>query len=164
MKTTMAMLSIAQPATATHLVIAIHNKDQADSESWAQWMELIRGLATEYNGELSKVSTLVVSDGGTPGSAQRALASEVIAGARSPPSTAIISDSTAIRLMVRALAIFDYKMRVFSPGEFREALISCNVSKSDQAAVFGQIERVTQETFGPEGLRTVNAVRASMGK
>ncbi len=160
----MAMLSIAQPATATHLVVAIHNDAPADPESWETWLAMIRGVTADFKGDLDKVTTLVLSDSGMPNSAQRAMASEIIAGARSSPYNAIISDSTAIRVMVRALAVFDYKMRVFSPSEFREALVSCNVVKSDQAAVFGQIERVTQETFGPQGLRTVNAVRASMGK
>lgn len=164
MSRTMGMLQLNAKSRADSVLVALHSDRDADPASWSEWIALIEKCSSEVKGDLIRIPTLVLTDGGLPTSAQRSQATSVIANGTSTPSMSILTESTTVRVTIRALSIFNLGMKVFAPNEFIEALARLQIAKEDANGCLEALEKEAKRVFGPGGLRTINAIRASLPK
>ena len=136
---------------STDLFVVIHpNRPPADDE----WMTYLRSWSGH---DMSRMRTLVFTDGGGPSASQRRLATEALGGKES--LTAVVSSSSMVRGVVTALSWFNPKIKSFSPDEAQRAFEYLRiVAPEDIARTWILVERLRAK-LGEKGLKSV--VRAA---
>ncbi|MGC4064508.1 MAG: hypothetical protein QM784_07665 [Polyangiaceae bacterium] len=124
------------------MYILVHGKR---SPSDAEWDLYLSDLRTQAD-RLDCVKTLVLTEGGNPDGAQRQRLNEVLRGR--PTRVAVLTASIIARGVVGALAVFNPRIRAFSPDAAGLAL-----------AYLG----VPTDEYGPL-LRTIAELRAIVAR
>jgi hypothetical protein len=121
-------------------IILVHNKHTPTDEEWSEYIQfnLARGTA---HGVLSRF--LVVTEGGSPSSAQRKAMHDTITPILKKKPTvirsAIVTPSTFVRGVVTAMHLINPIFKAFSPGDMKEAYAYLGIPP----AYFGEIEAMT---------------------
>jgi hypothetical protein len=99
-------------------VIVVGAKDPSPAD-WQEYIGAIR--AEERKGiDVTRMRTLVFSDGGGPNAGQRKAASDLLNGRATP--IAIVTGVAIMRGIITALRWFNPEVRAYAPTEVREAL------------------------------------------
>jgi hypothetical protein len=164
MTKTMTNFTVSAGTGAGELYVALHGEQPPDDASWQQWVETLRAASEKVRGDLGQLSNLVITDGGAPTTAQRVRVTELIADGHTEPRVAVVTDSTVVRLAVRAFALFNPQTRAFAPNAFIDALGHCGIDRAEASRILGVIEERAVESFGASSLRAVRATRAAIGR
>jgi hypothetical protein len=133
------------------LFVVIHpNRPPADNE----WLAYLRSWSGH---DMSRMRTLVFTDGGGPSAAQRKLATEALGGKAS--LTAVVSSSPMVRGVVTALSWFNPKIKAFSPDEAHHAFEYLRIATSEEIARTWILVERLRAKLGEKDLRSV--VRAA---
>ena len=96
-------------------LVVVHGVLHPSDADWEIYLDALRS-----NGD-AITAQLIVTDGGSPNSAQRRASLDVVVGRPVPPS-AVVTSSVLARGVVSALAWFvKDRIRAFAPSEFEEA-------------------------------------------
>jgi DNA-binding LacI/PurR family transcriptional regulator len=110
-------------------LVVVHGVTHPGDKDWAIYLDAIRQHAGSIEAQL------IVTDGGSPNSAQRRASLELSAAHPAPPS-AVVTSSVLVRGVVAALSWFmKDRIRAFSPAEFDEAYAF--IGASAQKAALG---------------------------
>jgi len=105
------------------LLLTLHGASAPSTTEWDAHLVLLGELARANGGSLAAVRSLVFSDGGMPGSAQRQSSTRIIDTARGREMPiAMVSSSSVVRGVVTAAHWFGLNMRAFTPAELHDAL------------------------------------------
>jgi hypothetical protein len=108
-------------------LVVVHGVAHPDDKDWEIYLGALRANMDAIGAQL------IVTDGGSPNSAQRRASIEVAAG-RPLPVTAVVTSSVLVRGVVSALGwIMKEKIRAFAPGELDDACAF--IGASDDKAV-----------------------------
>jgi DNA-binding LacI/PurR family transcriptional regulator len=111
-----------------HTLVVVHGKTHPSDKDWELYLDALRRNADVID------SQLVVTDGGSPNSAQRKASLELAAGHAPAPPTAVVTSSVLARGVVGALSwIMKDRIRAFSRAEFDEACIFIGASAKKAA-------------------------------
>jgi hypothetical protein len=102
------------------VIIAVHNDRAPSDVEWDQYMALLRGLADDLHGDISKIHGLTFTDGAAPNAAQRNRLREVLGG--KTITAALLSNSMFVRGVIGILSVFIKGGRVFNPVDWRSAM------------------------------------------
>lgn len=115
-------------------------------EEWSGYIDAIK--AEEKKGiDVTRMRTLVFSDGGGPNATQRKMASDVLNGRSTP--LAIVTGSQMMRGVITALRWFNPQCRAFAPTEVAQALSFLEVTEHQYDAVLS-IARHLQTNLGTQ--------------
>jgi len=120
-----------------HTLVVVHGATHPSDADWAIYLDSLRQNIDTIHAQL------VVTDGGSPNSAQRKASLELAEGRweRTPP-TAVVSSSVLARGAVTALGWFmKDKIRAFSQGEFEEACVFIG-ARAEQTALHDVVARL----------------------
>jgi DNA-binding LacI/PurR family transcriptional regulator len=112
-----------------HTLVVVHGKTHPSDKDWELYLDALRRNADVID------SQLVVTEGGSPNSAQRKASLELAAGHEAPaPPTAVVTSSVLARGAVKALSwIMKDRIRAFSRAEFDEACVFIGASAKKAA-------------------------------
>jgi hypothetical protein len=98
-----------------HTLVVVHGVAHPSDDDWQIYLDALRQHLDAIQGQL------IVTDGGSPNSAQRRASLDLVAGKTTPP-TAVVTSSVLVRGVVSALSwIMKDRIRAFPQGEFDEA-------------------------------------------
>ncbi len=146
----------------TDLLLALHTTEAPSHVEWDDWCELTRRYAEAVQWDLSRVSCLVITDGGAPTREQRTQAARVVAQGRSLPRIVMITDSTAVRMLTLAFAILTPSFKVFSPKDLSTALSILGVPRPLRRTLFAALDRMEEEQLGRGAVKTLNVLRQAV--
>jgi hypothetical protein len=133
------------------LFVVIHpNRPPSDDE----WLAYLRSWSGH---DMSRMRTLVFTDGGGPNASQRKLATEALAGKES--MTAVVSSSSMVRGVVTALSWFNPKIKAFSPEEAPRAFDYLRIQTPEEIARTWILVERLRAKLGEKELKSV--VRAA---
>jgi len=129
------------------LFVVIHPATPPNDDDWMDYLRSWRPL------DMTRMRTLVFTDGGGPNAAQRKLANDALGGKAS--LTAVVSASQLVRGMVTALSWFNPKIKAFAPEEALEAFHYLGVrTGAEVARTWLVVERV-RARMGDKAIRSV---------
>ena len=129
---------------------------------WSRYMAEVEASAAKYPENLASMLTLVLSDGGAPNAMQRTRVTELQERTTARAPISFISDSSLIRGATRAIALFNPKFKVFTPGSFSKAIEHLGVLPSSASIVKRHVLE-TEQQLGGERIRVVRAIFARSG-
>lgn len=141
-----------------HVLVAVHGTASPSDAEWQAWAKLLDERGRAVGDELMLLSNLVVTEGGAPTTEQRALVNGMVTRGRSLPAVAVVTSSRMVRVLVRGFSIFNPRLRVFSPGEWRSAGLHVGVPSEHLPRVLELIRRLEADVFGAGTLPTVAAL------
>jgi hypothetical protein len=97
------------------VLIFMHREGTPTDEDWQSALELFGSQSLE------QLRVLVFTDGSSPSHTQQARLSKVLGRAARTLPVAVISESTAVRFVASALALFLPRIRTFRPIELQQA-------------------------------------------
>jgi hypothetical protein len=116
------------------LVLTVYGPDDPTDPEWEAYLCTI-----EQHG-IVRTMQLIITDGAAPTRAQRRRLDRFVAGHEVP--VAVLSESTAVRVMVSAFAKLNRGLRAFSPADLTEALAFLEVPSSRAALIEREINRL----------------------
>jgi hypothetical protein len=143
-------------------VILCKEAPPTDSD-WSYYMADVEAAAAKHPENLAGLTTLVLSDGGAPNAMQRTRITKLQEGTTARSAVAFISDSPLVRGATGAVALFNPKLKVFTPGTFSKALEYLDKRLPLSAAVVKRHILETAQLLGGERLRVVRAIFARSG-
>jgi hypothetical protein len=116
-----------------HTLVVVHGVTHPNDTDWEVYLDALRGHFDVID------SQLVVTDGGSPNSAQRKASLELAAGRwERTPATAVVTSAVLARGAVTALSWFmKDRIRAFSLAEFDEACAF--IGASSEKAVLREV-------------------------
>lgn len=136
----------------THaLLLALHGEAAPSEAEWDRYCAAIPRVLAHPNG-----MGMVLTDGGTPTTAQRDRMRKVDGGA--VRCNAIISDSAIVRGVVTAVSWFNPKICAFAPDEFSRACKLIGLDAAQIASVCGALEQLNLQ-LSPRSRVLVEALR-----
>ena len=139
-----------------NVVLVVHNSVAPTNDEWESYIKTVLRGGKLYGGDLTLCRQLVLTDGGGPNSAQRAVAqkaAEQMGGAAMP--VAVVSSSTFVRGIVTAFNWFNMNLRAFSPLEITKALSFLKVDALTIDAIWEELALVEAEIGPVETVRTI---------
>lgn len=88
-------------------------------------------------------SAITLTDGAGPDLKQRAIAKDFLAGEICP--SAVITDSTAIRVVITALSFVNPTTKAFSPSRIGDALTFAKLAATDLEAFWTALEPLRRQ-------------------
>jgi hypothetical protein len=111
-------------------LIAVHNAQTPLATEWTSWVELVRQMDMEAEGNLAKIRNVVFTDGGGPNAAQRVELSKILAGRT--VITSVITDSLLVRGIVSTLNLFNPGgLSAFAPKDWKKGLMHAGVAEAE---------------------------------
>lgn len=104
------------------ILLALHTSDPPSDEEWGGYLDMLRRSGEAVQWDLSRLASLVVTDGGAPATAQRTPMNNLLAQGKRPPRSAVVTGSVAVRSLSRAMVLFNPMYKVFSPEQLPAAL------------------------------------------
>lgn len=141
------------------IFIALHPKTAPADADWGEWTALLEAYGKAHAWNLGNSTNLVVTDGGAPSTAQRTTINTLIAQAKSLPSVAIVTDSAVVRGIVRALSIFNPRVRVFSPSDIVLAGAHLGLAPRDLPALISTCDEIESAQLGRGAVESLQAIR-----
>lgn len=157
----MVGFKIDAPSNAGSILVAVHNANTPTAQEWQEWVALCEQELRASGGDLSTSSNLVVTDGGAPDAEQRTRITRVIVEAYTQPRVAVMTDSSIVRLAVRAFAMFNRDTRAFAPSQFAEAVDHVRWPRFAIPQLLNAIEEQANAAFGRSSLACLRAIRAA---
>jgi hypothetical protein len=135
------------------LYLVVHRARPPSDE---EWMDYLRSWKPH---DMSRMRTLVFTDGGGPDAAQRKAANDALGGKAS--LTAVVSPSYVVRGVVTALSWFNPKIRAFGPDEAERAFAHVGMrSEQDIARTWARAQKLRVK-LGDESLKSIVTRRAA---
>jgi hypothetical protein len=107
-------------------MVVVHGVVHPSDTDWDVYLDALR-----ENGD-RMTAQLIVTEGGSPNSAQRRASLDIVAGRSFPPS-AVITSSVLVRGVVSALSWFmKDRIRAFAPAEFAAACAFIGATKDSE--------------------------------
>ncbi len=144
---TMPMTMAFGVSSFDHLtVLTVHGKESPSAAEWTQFCDLLGSMVKQSKGEIYRIRSLIVTDGGAPSAAQRDALHRLMAGQQ--PSGAIVTDNSLVRGAVTALSWFNPKTRAFAPRRPNDLIDFLRLSKAEIPALIGDLQGVSK-ALGP---------------
>jgi hypothetical protein len=121
-------------AVIDRLFLTVYGLDDPTDQEWDAYLRTI-----EQHG-IVRTMQIVITDGAAPTKAQRRRLERLVAGHEVP--VAVLSESTAVRVMVSAFAKLNRRLRAFSPADLAEALAFLQVPNSRIGLIEQEIIRL----------------------
>jgi hypothetical protein len=140
-----------------NVVIVVHTGSAPSNDEWKTYIDTVIDGGKRFGGDLRLCRQLVLSDGGGPNSAQRAMAqkaAEQMNGAQMP--VAVVSASAFVRGIVTAFNWFNMNLKAFHPAEARHVIEFLGIDPLVAQEIWTELEEI-QEELGP--VKTVEAFR-----
>lgn len=141
-----------------NLLVVVHTTESPTDQEWRHYLDVSLAMGRDLGGDLRRGKILVVTDGGSPGIAQRSLAvksAEQMHGARMP--IAVLSSSRFVRILVTS-AGFVLNMKAFTPAEVQALFDFLGLSYLAARPVWAELERIDRALGG---LATISEARRS---
>jgi hypothetical protein len=134
------------------LFVVVHRVTPPTDREWSDYLKSWHPL------DMSRVRTLVFTDGGRPNTAQRAMANEALGGKAS--LTAVVSASPLVRGTVTALGWFNPKrvnpkIKAFSPEEADRAFDYLGVTTPSETARAWMLVEKLRAKLGDQTLKSI---------
>jgi hypothetical protein len=131
------------------VVIAVHTANPPSDDEWQAYLKMILQAGKAQGGDMSKIRSLVVTEGGGPNAAQRRELTDALQKMSRWKDTpaAVVSTSPVVRGIVTVLSWFNLNIKPFSPDKIEDAFQSLHLSPSET----------------PKIVTTIKAMRASLG-
>jgi hypothetical protein len=142
-----------------NVVLVVHNSMAPTNDEWEQYLQTVLSGGRLYGGDLTLCRQLVITDGGGPNSAQRAMAqkaAEQMNGAAMP--VAVVSSSMFVRGIVTAFNWFNMNLKAFAPSEVETAVAFLGIDEVTLEEILEELG-VIRDEIGP--VETVENVRAA---
>lgn len=117
------------------MLLALHAEAAPSEAEWDKYLDAMPGVLAHPNGV-----GMVLTDGGTPSTAQRERMRKKDAGA--VRCNAIITDRAIVRGVVTAVSWFNPKVCAFAPREFPQAFSFVGLSGAQIASVCATLEQL----------------------
>ena len=143
-------------------MLVVHTGSAPTNEEWKTYIDTVLDGGKHFGGDLRLCRQLVLSDGGGPNSAQRAMAqkaAEQMNGTQMP--VAVVSASAFVRGIVTAFNWFNMNMKVFHPRDAKAALEFLGADALVAQEIVQELEEI-EEDLGP--VTTVAAFREALEK
>lgn len=143
-----------------NVLLVAHNKETPSDEEWRHYIDSVIAMGHSLGGDLRRGRMLVVTDGGSPTIAQRAIAVKTATqmhGSKMP--VAVLSASRFVRLLVSTAGVVQIHMRSFAPDEMGPLFDFLGLGYLAARAVWAGIEKI-DDAFG--GLDTVREARPGL--
>jgi len=124
-------------STRPGLYLLVHNRQPPEPAIWNQYLAELDRQRTL----ITRVRTLVFSDGGGPSLVQRRQLNEILRGYST--LVAVVSTSSLVRNIVRALNVFNPDIRVFPPASVEGAYQHLLLSSEERRWSTAERERLT---------------------
>jgi hypothetical protein len=131
--------------------LAVNSSQDPSDDEWNAYIAAVTAKI-EGGADVTKMRTLVFSDGGGPNAAQRALINEGLAGR--PTRVALVSSSLAVRGVTTALRWFNPQIKSFSPSDVTSAFRFLDLGPADYPWVWKEVQSLARELDVPQ-LRSV---------
>jgi DNA-binding LacI/PurR family transcriptional regulator len=119
-----------------HTLVVVHGATHPSDDDWAIYLDALRRDGAAMHAQL------VVTEGGTPTSAQRKASLELAQLWDQTPPTAVVTSSILARGAVTALSWFmKERIRAFAPAEFGDACLFIGAG-SDETALREAVTRL----------------------
>lgn len=139
--------------------LSLHTKNVPSDEEWKGWTDTLEVHGRECGWNLGRSSNLVLTDGGAPTIGQRTAVNTLVAQGKTPPWVAVVTESTFVRAMLRALSIFNPRVHAFAPKDARAATDHLQLRSADALEkVVEACERLERQTFGAGTIQTLREV------
>ncbi len=121
-----------------NIFIAVHSEENPGATEWTE------GVAVWKNGQSEQACMLVLSRGGGPNVNQRdELKRATVAGEKH--KIALLTTSTAIRLVGTAIKWFMPRTKILAPEQIDEALQFFDITPASATAVKAEVARMSEE-------------------
>lgn len=157
----MVGFKIDAPSNAGTILVAVHSANPPSPQEWQEWAAICEQALKASGGDLATSSNLVVTDGGAPDAEQRTRITRVLADAYTQPRVAVVTESSLVRLAVRAFAMFNRDTRAFAPSQFAEAVDHVRWPRFAIPQLLDAIEEHANAAFGRNSLACLRAIRAA---
>lgn len=132
------------------VLIAVHTSSPPNEEEWQAYLKLVHHAGSTKGGDMSRIRSLVVTDGGGPNAAQRKELTEVLQklrGWKDSPG-AVVSASPVVRGIVTVLNWFNMSIKTFSPDRMEDAFQWLHISEDEAPRIMLEI-RAMRSSLGP---------------
>ena len=124
---------------ADDVFVLVHNKQSPKDAEWDAYIDDLKRQASRAD----CIKTLVFTEGGNPDGYQRKRLNDVLAGR--PTLAAVMTHSFLARAVVGTLAVFNPRIRAFSPDDAGLALAYLKIPMSQYGAVLQTLARLKRE-------------------
>lgn len=163
MTTNMAIAFVPARDQSPEVVVALHTSVPPSESEWRTWIALLRSRAEAVDWDLSRVSNLVITDGGGPDHEQRMSIDMLVSRAKRPPRVAIVTDSVMVRTIVRGLSVFNPTVHVFAPAKFDEALLFLGLGVDQRVEVLALCNEAANAKIADGAIHTLHALVGTPG-
>lgn len=160
----MAHMVWERPGGSGIVLLAVHTSTPPSEAEWGAWIETLIAVNERFAGELSLTANLVITDGGGPSQSQRGSVNNLVAGSRSAPPVAIVTDSRIVRTLVSGLSIFNPRLRVFPPAQIAVAAAHLGVPRPELGALLREAVSLADKRLGAGSVDTLRAIVEDVGR
>ena len=157
--TVLAFRTLSDLLRGRHMWLVLTTEASIPDREWEAYAGAIDRVFKESRRKPDDIPTLVLTDGGRPNSMQRAAITEIYSRAGGGPPVATLTDSLAVRGILRALTWMNPRFRVFAPRDFDAALRYLDVPTEKAGAIKGELLSLERELGGAK-LKVVRSVLA----
>ena len=139
-----------------NMLVVVHTTEAPNDREWRSYLDVSLAMGRDLGGDLRRGKMLVVTDGGSPGIAQRSQAvkaAEQMYGARMP--IGVLSCSRFVRILVTSAGVV-LNMKAFSPPEVQGLFDFLGLSYLAARPVWAELERIDRALGG---LATISEAR-----
>jgi hypothetical protein len=139
------------------LLLTLHLGVSPTDAEWQAYLDVI-GAAEARTDGFSSFRALAITDGGAPGTLQRARLNRLIKG-RSVPA-AVVSEARLVRGVVNTLNFFNPGIRAFAPTSFTDAVVHLGMPATASDEVLRQFNLLQEKLPPVKALQSINKSRA----
>jgi hypothetical protein len=143
-----------------HIIVWLHTAADPSDEEWNQSMAAIQGLVTELDGNLSKIRTLAISDGGAPNTLQRAQFNKLIGVGKAAAVTTVLMNPVK-RGILTAVTWLNPNFRAYPPDRSHLAFEHLEIT-AHKAKLMAEVEAACRRLSPP--LETLRLMKEASSK
>lgn len=137
----------------------LHTDKPPGDDEWSGFVDMLDKVSKSHDWDLARTGNLVFTDGGAPDTEQRTAVNVLVAQGKTLPPVALVTDSAVVRAMVRALSIFNSRLRVFSPSDLGGAMAHLGLLPHERAGLVARCVELERAELGAGAVKTLEAVR-----
>jgi hypothetical protein len=150
----MSLSSSIVSVQAGQVVLVAQDKAEATAEQWAQLMEHVREGVVRENGDMQRITGMVISDGGAPTVEQRANLKVFLAGKKF--RIVVATDVAVVRVVVGLMSWFNPEMKVVAPTRVDQWFEFAHVQTQEHAEVWQVMWKLQQSIGGLTTAKKMN--------
>jgi hypothetical protein len=135
------------------VMLALHLGVSPTDAEWDEYVKLIATAEARTSG-FSTFRALAVTDGGAPGTLQRARLNRMIKGRVVP--AAVITEARLVRGVVNTLSFFNPGIKAFAPAHFRQAIVHLGMQATAYDEVLRQFNLLQKDLPPVKALHAIN--------